>query len=127
MGRLEEHMGKLEHRMDGLQLRMDRQEKRLENLELKVGSIEEKVYLVQLRLIDLDSNYCAYLKVATAREERNMTQYNEVKKRFDMVDERLGTIESVQAETNRKLEALTETVNEHHVSINELVEYRMRG
>ncbi|WP_341835579.1 hypothetical protein WJU16_22130 [Chitinophaga pollutisoli] len=28
---------------------------------------------------------------------------------------------------NRKLETLTETVNEHHVAITELVEYRMRG
>lgn len=118
--KLEQRMDKLEQRMDKLEQRIDKLEQRMDNLEQRVTGLEAAMNVLQLRVVSLEENMCALLSNFNMYQYKQENRYNEMKECMDRIHGRMDGFESAQAETNRRLESLEETVKEHNVSISEL-------
>ncbi len=110
---MRELSAKVDHRFDQL-------EARVSGVEVRLKAVESEVVTLSLRMTVQEDALTALLRQVIVFADKEETRYRETKERFNWLDERIDKIESAQAETNRTLTSLEETVKLHHVWLTEL-------
>lgn len=103
----------LQHVRTGLETVKLEMKEHFDRIESEFGSLGS-------RMITLEENFVALLTNFNMHHYKQGIEYQEFKAYFDLLCSRMDKLESCQAETNRRLESLEETVKVHNVTIAEL-------